>query len=546
MKTLQRAAAFALAFVAAFAPIEIGMRRAEAGDTSGNNLLGTGVRFIPQSTAPAACLPGGTPHHGHRDCIWLDIADNTIKQHKTDGTDTAIGSGGALTPPLIGTLSGSSLPSSTWTWLQNDVGNMFKFDPNDGVGGVRFHVAVSAKANDVGARNDNVWSEGWNLGSNGVIDVTKGFLGWRMEDHYWNGFQYQSEYYLSAGPPAAVGPGYRPIAVNTSDSDPLGTVLLLNAHQILLGGGQGPSAGRVQLYVTDDTAAMQSPDTSRIVFVTNDQIAMSGPDNISGTATIKWYDADPVRWPHVIMRVGGGIIPQFDGASTLGFYRDTGDKQRWLNVPAYMGQFLKETQTTCDSDHIGGVQSVFNALAPAASHFSVCEFNGSVPEWHRMATTGDLGNFTFSGNTATTSGSPMQLTSDGTDFVYIQSGGGVGFSTLKAGIIVATRGAGGNDGVSDVLDGSGAIGLRVRGGSGGNATINFSDASGSTEATITHSGAATWTVSTQSTTGTTTVTSAGSGTTLHADTTSTGGVGSTAYTTADVIKALKGVGILAQ
>ena len=50
----------------------------------------------------------------------------------------------------------------------------------------------------------------------------------------------------------------------------------------------------------------------------------------------------------------------------------------------------------------------------------------------------------------------------------------------------------------------------------------------------------------QNTTGTTTGTSAGSGTALHANATITGGVGSTAYTVGDIVKALKQLGLLAQ
>jgi len=50
----------------------------------------------------------------------------------------------------------------------------------------------------------------------------------------------------------------------------------------------------------------------------------------------------------------------------------------------------------------------------------------------------------------------------------------------------------------------------------------------------------------QSTTGTTTGTTGGSGTALHINATITGGVGSTAYTVGDIVKALKAQGLLAQ
>jgi hypothetical protein len=50
----------------------------------------------------------------------------------------------------------------------------------------------------------------------------------------------------------------------------------------------------------------------------------------------------------------------------------------------------------------------------------------------------------------------------------------------------------------------------------------------------------------QNTTGTTTGTTGGSGTALHANATITGGVGSTAYTVGDIVKALKTLGLLAE
>jgi len=50
----------------------------------------------------------------------------------------------------------------------------------------------------------------------------------------------------------------------------------------------------------------------------------------------------------------------------------------------------------------------------------------------------------------------------------------------------------------------------------------------------------------QSTTGTTTGTTGGSGTALHTNATITGGVGSTAYTVGDIVKALKTLGLLAE
>jgi hypothetical protein len=50
----------------------------------------------------------------------------------------------------------------------------------------------------------------------------------------------------------------------------------------------------------------------------------------------------------------------------------------------------------------------------------------------------------------------------------------------------------------------------------------------------------------QNTTGTTTGTSGGSGTALHTNATITGGVGSTAYTVGDIVKALKTLGLLAE
>jgi hypothetical protein len=101
---------------------------------------------------------------------------------------------------------------------------------------------------------------------------------------------------------------------------------------------------------------------------------------------------------------------------------------------------------------------------------------------------------------------------------------GIGTKVTTAGKAYLHRTAGG---VSAGNGGSGAL-------------VNFSCAA---ELTLSVPGSAP--VGQQNTTGTTQQTAAGAGAAIKADSTTTGGVGSTAYTFADVVRALKNDGLLA-
>lgn len=191
-----------------------------------------------------------------------------------------------------GEMTSSSLPDSVWTWTPNLGGDMFRFEPNDGEG-VEWRQSVSANPNSVGSRNDNVFGFGWNLSASGVIDPTKGFIGIRIEDYFINEFgDPQSEFYLIIGPPAAVGPGRRPIAINTSQTNPNLTKMFWHTGTIQAGcGSTSPSAGgQTQLDISASQIVLQSPDGTDGFGVANDLIRILFDGGVGGN--VDWSSTE--------------------------------------------------------------------------------------------------------------------------------------------------------------------------------------------------------------------------------------------------------------
>lgn len=262
------------------------------------------------------------------------------------GAAGAPGPTGPAGPPGPGSFS---LPDgSNVFWQAGASGNAtswFQFNPNDGFGAL-WGWGYSHQPNGSGQRHDNVMQYGWNLNGGGVIDSTKGYLGFGLEDFWYNSNlnDFQSEWYISAGPPAAVGPGYRPIAINTSQTNPNGTKMLLTAHEVDIGAGAGPSGGQTQFSVTDTQLNLYSPDQSRSLLLTNVTYQINGPsNNATGTQTLFLFDCDPATQPGAFARFLGGVLPAVDRTYELGRYTDgASGRYRWSRVCASRGQFKTE------------------------------------------------------------------------------------------------------------------------------------------------------------------------------------------------------------
>lgn len=292
--------------------------------------------------------------------LFRDDSDGKLKIKNVDGTFIQ------LAPDISMKMALSSLPNATWKWTAGG-GDMFHFEPNDGLG-VDWHIGVASNPNAVGVRNDNVMTLGWNCGSTGVIDPSKGHLCLNFEDHYYdpNHVRNQSEWYVGAGGPYQ---SFRPIAINTPElpawaaqthyttSDfitndgatwvcitegdsaasggPTGTgsdvtdgtahwkylngtgnsEVLLTGGIVQAGAGAGPSGGQVQLDIEPDSVTLYGPDNShkRTFSVSDPQIralSIEGGDfrlfdytNLGANATIGF---------------NGNMLPLSDGSQHIG------------------------------------------------------------------------------------------------------------------------------------------------------------------------------------------------------------------------------------
>lgn len=324
---------------------------------------------LPFLSFPAASsVPAGT---------LIIASDQAYKTYCSDGSSW--NTIGGVSPPIHFT---DSLPS-----------DYFIYSPGS-TNAVDWREGVSSIPNGLGPRPDNVKVVGWNLSAtSGVIDPTKGYLGLGFEDYWYNSNlnDYQSEFYIQVGPPAAVGSGYRPIAVNTSQTNTLTTKMLMTAHEIDLGAGAGPSGGQTQISITDSELVLYSPNQSRTLVLSNAAYTISGPsNNATGTQTLFLFDADPAQQPGAMARFLGGVLPATDRTYELGRYTDgASGRYRWSRVCASYGQFITQSLASPSYNNVGSIATLWDDAELTISQPWILLPDASSLAWYRLPSARD-------------------------------------------------------------------------------------------------------------------------------------------------------------
>jgi hypothetical protein len=215
-------------------------------------------------------------------CIYKDTADSKLK---TDVGDWQMEIGPGISQGF-NPAGGFSMPNATWRWESGGTGawssqgDFFRMDPGT-TGSAPWNMGAIAADNAGNTAKDVVMTYGWNCGSSGPIDSTKGAFCQTYENDFGPSGGDQMEYYINYTAPNA-GTSYRFLTVNSSLVSPFAANVGLVGSTV--GIGVGNTIGdATRLTLTSTGSTLNGPSNAGSVSIDSSQgeFSYSSGDNLS-------------------------------------------------------------------------------------------------------------------------------------------------------------------------------------------------------------------------------------------------------------------------